>query len=81
MSHLDQAYNHVLFAHSEFDDVLAARSHFRQAADELRAAKALDLARYAEHELDLAIGAPYSESLLDAIDKRALRRRIARSRA
>jgi len=71
VSHLDQAYDLVVRANFNAGDVIDARSLFRQAADELRAAKAFDLARYAEHELDYAIDAPYSESLLDAIDKRA----------
>lgn len=73
MSHLDQAYLNISAANVA-GDVLSARLMFRLAADELRAAKAFDLARYAEDELDVAIGAPYSESLLDAIDRRAMGR-------
>lgn len=73
MSHLDQAYLLVTNANLA-GDVLAARSLFRAAAFELRQAKAFDLARFAEDELDRAIDAPYSETLLDAIDRRALGR-------
>ena len=74
MSHLDNAYTHIARANFDVDDVLRARSLFRLAADELRAARAFDLARYAETELDRARGAPYSESLLEAIDRRAFGR-------
>lgn len=76
MSHLDQAYQLVARANYQAHDVLHARSLFRAAADELRAAKAYDLARYVEKELDHAIDSPVSESVLDAIDRRILGRAI-----
>ena len=74
MSHLDNAYANIARANFAVGDTLSARSLFRRAADELRAARAFDLARYAESELDRAIDAPYSETLLDAIDRRAMGR-------
>lgn len=73
MSHLDNAYLYVTNAATAADFV-HARGALRRAADELRAARAFDLARYVERELDHAVDAPYVDSILDAIDRRALGR-------
>lgn len=74
MSHLDSAYTAIARANFEVNDILTARSLFRQAAYSLRQARAFDLARIAEEELERAMGAPYSDALLDRIDRRVLGR-------
>lgn len=70
MSHLDRAYRRVSYAAYHASDFGDARHALRQAVDDLRVARAFDLARMVEKELDHAVDEPFCDNILTAIDRR-----------